>query len=121
MDKFLWAVRLYKTRSKASEAVKNNQVFVDGEPVKPSFVLKGPEKLTVKRHPIWRTYRIISLLKRRVGAKLVDDYIKDITPKEELDKLEAMKAMPGFDREKGMGRPTKKERRELDRFKRWMQ
>jgi ribosome-associated heat shock protein Hsp15 len=114
LDKFIWAVRFYKTRSVAAEAVKSEQVMLNGTFGKPANNVKPGDEIAVKRNPIWRTYRVKALLKNRVGAKLVDGYIEDITPAEEIEKLEMMKLMPGYDRERGKGRPTKKERRELD-------
>lgn len=114
LDKFIWAVRFYKTRSVAAEAVKSEQVMLNGSFAKPAATVKPGDEIKVKRNPIWRTYRVKALLKNRVGAKLVEGYIDDITPPEEIEKLEMMKLMPGYDRERGKGRPTKKERRELD-------
>ncbi len=114
LDKFLWAVRLYKTRSKSAEAIKTGQVFLNDQMVKPAQVVENGDVIRVKRNPIYRSYRVKDLLKRRVGAKLVAEYIEECTPQSELDKLEAMQMMPGFDRERGTGRPTKKERRDLD-------
>ncbi len=119
IDKFAWAVRFFKTRSIASEAVKTGQLLLNDLTVKPAHTVKPGDILKVKRNPIWRTYRVKELLKNRVGAKLVDTYIEDITPEAELHKLEMMKLMPGFDRQKGTGRPTKKERRELDDHDLW--
>jgi len=119
IDKFIWAVRLYKTRSISAKAVKDDQVFVNETKVKPSQNVKIGDVIKVKRLPIWRSYKVKELLSKRVGAKLVNDYIDDVTPEEELEKLEMMKLMPGYDRERGKGRPTKKERRNLDDFNRW--
>ena len=119
IDKFVWAVRLYKTRSIGAEAVKTGQVMLNDAPVKPAQTVKPGDVLKVKRNPIWRTYKIKELLKNRVGANLVDQYIEDCTAPEELEKLEMMKLMPGYDREKGSGRPTKKERRDLDQWENW--
>ncbi len=114
IDKFIWAVRFYKTRSIGAEAVKSEQVMLNGAFAKPSSTVKPGDELRIKRNPIWRSYKVKAMLKNRVAAKLVPDFLEDITPTEELEKLEMMKLMPGFDREKGKGRPTKKERRELD-------
>ena len=119
IDKFVWAVRLYKTRSIGAEAVKTGQVLLNDSPVKAAQTVKPGDVLKIKRNPIWRTYRIKELLKNRVGAKLVDQYIEDCTDPAELEKLEMMKLMPGYDREKGTGRPTKKERRDLDGWENW--
>lgn len=116
IDKFLWAVRIFKTRSIAAEAVKTNKVLLGGANIKAAHIIKPGDELSVKKIPIWRKYKVKELLKNRVGAKLVDQYIEEITSPEELEKLEMMKLMPGFDRDRGTGRPTKKERRELENF-----
>jgi ribosome-associated heat shock protein Hsp15 len=117
LDKFIWAVRLFKTRSLSAAEIKSGNVMLNEEPVKPAQTVKEGDVIKVKRNPIWRSYRVKELLKRRVGAKLVEQYIEEVTPEEEIEKLEMMKLMPGFDRRKGEGRPTKKERRDIDRLK----
>jgi ribosome-associated heat shock protein Hsp15 len=117
IDKYIWAVRLFKTRSLSASEIKSGNVLLNEEPIKPAQTVKEGDVIKVKRNPIWRSYRVKELLKRRVGAKLVDQYIEEVTPEEEIEKLEMMKMMPGFDRRKGEGRPTKKERRDLDRLK----
>ena len=119
IDKFVWAVRLYKTRSVGAEAVKTGQVLLNENPVKPAQTIVPGDILKVKRNPIWRKYKVKELLKNRVGAKLVEQYIEDITDPEEIEKLEMMKLMPGYDRQKGSGRPTKKERRDIDSLDPW--
>lgn len=119
IDKFVWAVRLYKTRSVGAEAVKTGQVLLNDNPVKPAQIVVIGDVLKVKRNPIWRKYRVKELLKNRVGAKLIDQYIQDVTDPEEIEKLEMMKLMPGYDRKKGAGRPTKKERRDIDKLDPW--
>ena len=119
IDKFVWAVRLYKTRSLGADAIKTGQVLLNDNPVKAAQVVTPGDVLKVKRNPIWRKYKIKVLLKNRVGAKLVDQYIEDITDPEEIEKLEMMKLMPGYDRKKGAGRPTKKERRDIDKLDPW--
>ena len=117
IDKFIWAVRLFKTRSISATAIKGGQVLLNDSPVKAAQLVKTGDVIKVKRLPIWRTYKIKEILKNRVGAKLVENYIEDITPPEVLEQLEIMKLMPGYDRERGAGRPTKKERRSLDDLK----
>ncbi len=119
IDKFLWAVRLYKTRSVSANAIKDDQVFLNENLVKPAQTVKVGDVVRVKRNPIWRSYQIKELLKNRVGAKLVENYIVEVTPQEEIEKLEMIKLMPGYDRKKGLGRPTKKERRDLNQFDEW--
>lgn len=114
IDKWLWAVRLYKTRSLATTACKNNQVSIDGTSVKPSHIVKINDIVKVKRPPIVRSYQVIGLLAQRESAKVVVDYIKDVTPQSELQKLEEGKMVFTVYRDKGTGRPTKKERRSLE-------
>lgn len=116
IDKFIWAVRLYKTRSVAAEEIKNGAVLLNDRPVKPAHTVAEGDELSIRRNPIWRRYRIKTLLSNRVSAKLVETYITDITPQAELDKLEQIKLMPGYDRPRGKGRPSKKERRDMDKF-----
>ncbi len=116
VDKFLWCVRKYKTRSLASEAVKLNKVSVNNEVVKPSRIIKINDEIQFKKEGITYAIAVTALPKSRLGAKLVPDYIKDITSQEELDKRDFMQMMQNFNRDKGTGRPTKKERRDLDDF-----
>ncbi|MCZ4407901.1 S4 domain-containing protein [Cryomorphaceae bacterium 1068] len=117
IDKFIWAVRLFKTRSISASEIKAGNVLINEEGIKASQSVKVGDVIKVKRNPIWRSYKVKELLKRRVGAKLVDQFIKEVTPAEEIEKLEMMKMMPGFDRRKGEGRPTKRERRDIDKYK----
>jgi ribosome-associated heat shock protein Hsp15 len=117
IDKFIWAVRLFKTRSISASEIKAGNVLINEEGIKASQSIKVGDIIKIKRNPIWRSYKVKELLKRRVGAKLVDQYIADVTPPEEIEKLEMMKMMPGFDRRKGEGRPTKRERRDIDKYK----
>ncbi len=116
IDKFLWAVRLFKTRSLATEACKAGKILINDQTLKPSREVKEGEEIKVKKIPIWRTYRVKALLKSRVGAKLVGDYIEETTPEEEVKKLELHKLAEQFDRTKGTGRPTKKERRDIEKY-----
>lgn len=116
VDKWLWAVRLYKTRSLATNACKNNQISIDSVSVKPSRILKIGDEIQVKRPPIVRTYRVLGLLAQRESAKIVVDFVQDITPIEELQKLEMLKYVKPVFRERGLGRPTKKERRSMEDF-----
>lgn len=114
IDKFIWTVRFYKTRSIAADAIKSGQIMLNDHEAKPAQNVKPGDFIKVKRNPIWRTYRVKELLKNRVAAKLLETYIEDCTSPEEIEKLEMMKLMPGYDREKGTGRPTKKDRRDID-------
>ncbi len=116
IDKWLWAVRLFKTRSLASEECRKGRVMVDGMPAKPSREIKIGDKIQVRRPPIVRTYEVLDLTENRMGAKLVESFMRDITPPDQLELLEMQKHMSWFQREKGTGRPTKKERRDLDSF-----
>lgn len=116
VDKWLWAVRLYKTRSLASNACKNNQIAIDNISVKPSRVLKIGDIVCVKKPPIVRSYKVLGLLAQRESAKIVVDFIEDITSQEELGKLEILKMVKPVYRERGLGRPTKKDRRSMEDF-----
>ncbi len=116
IDKWLWAVRIFKTRTIAIEEVKKNRVLINGQPVKPSRMVFIGEELDVRKPPIIRTYKVLEIIEKRVGPKLVDQYVQEITPKEELHKLELLRYNNSGIRERGTGRPTKKERRELDDF-----
>jgi ribosome-associated heat shock protein Hsp15 len=116
IDKFLWSVRIYKTRSIASEACRKGKIIINNIPVKPSRSVSKDEIMTIKKLPVIFTYRIIEPVENRVSAKLVDKYIEDLTPEEEKIKLDIKNAGFLSYREKGTGRPTKKERRNLDRY-----
>ena len=118
IDKWLWAVRIYKTRSQASEACKKGKVIIDDVQVKPSRTIKRGEVVLVKNPPVTYQYKVLGLLGKRQSAKVIVDYIEDITPEEEKVKLE-MKKYAGFEiRDRGVGRPTKRERRLIDQLKR---
>ena len=114
IDKWLWAVRLFKTRSQAAEACKKGKVYLNDAETKPSRIIKIGDIVEVKRVPVLFRYEVKELLKSRVGAKLVDNYLKDITPEQEVIKLDMVRMNLGGYRNKGDGRPTKKERRLLD-------
>ena len=116
IDKYLWCVRLYKTRSIASEDVKSGKVLLNQMSVKPSRELKVGDVFTVQYHGFSKSYKVIGIPKSRVGAKLLEDLIVDCTPPEEIEKLEFLKLAKNLQRDKGQGRPTKKERRDLDKF-----
>jgi ribosome-associated heat shock protein Hsp15 len=116
IDKFLWSVRLYKTRSIASDECRKGRILINGIQVKPSrSVVKG-EIIAVKKPPVNYAYRVIEPIENRVGAKLVENFIEDLTPDEEKAKLEIGKSGGTVYRDKGTGRPTKKERRLIDRI-----
>jgi ribosome-associated heat shock protein Hsp15 len=115
IDKFLWAVRLFKTRSSATEACKKGKVSIAGNAVKPSRIINAGDVITVRMMPVIYTYRILIPLENRVAAKLVGQYLEDLTPEEEKARLLAARMPGAFGiRDRGMGRPTKKERRIID-------
>jgi ribosome-associated heat shock protein Hsp15 len=117
IDKWLWAVRVFKTRSLASDACKKGKVLIDGVQVKPSRVIKIGEVVHIKKMPIVYQYKVLGLLGKRQSAKIVVDYVEDITPEEEKLKLD-LKNNTGFElRDRGIGRPTKRERRLIEELK----
>jgi ribosome-associated heat shock protein Hsp15 len=113
IDKYLWAVRVFKTRTLATEACRKGKVEVDQMPAKPSRMVSAGDVIRVKKMPVMYAYRVLDPIEKRVGAKVVNDFVEDITPPEELQKLE-MKDDFFIRRDRGTGRPTKKERRTLD-------
>ncbi len=113
IDKYLWSVRVYKTRTLATEACRKGKVTVDDMPAKPSRTVAAGDVIQVKKMPVVYSYRVIDPIEKRVGAKIADNYVKDITPEEELHKLELQDDF-FIKRDRGTGRPTKKERRLLD-------
>ncbi len=117
VDKWLWAVRLFKTRNKASEACKNGRIKIDDTPAKASRTIKKGAIIEVSIPPIKKTVEVKELLKNRVGAKLVENYLIDRTPEEEYEKLVFIKEMKTEWRDRGIGRPTKKDRREIEKLK----
>ena len=116
IDKYLFAVRLYKTRSLASEECRKGKVTIGGMNVKPSRELKVGETIQLRRPPITRSYKVLALTESRMAAKLVPEFLVETTPASELEILEMRKNMSVYNRERGTGRPTKKERRDLDDF-----
>lgn len=116
IDKFLWAVRIFKTRSIAAEACKKGRVTINDEDAKPSRNTKINDIITVRKPPVFYKYIVKDITEKRVGAKLVSTFIDDITTEEELDKL--LNKKKGFFSDKNYkGRPTKRDRRKLDGFK----
>lgn len=114
IDKWLWSVRLFKTRSDAAEACKSNRVLVNGVTVKPAREVKVGEVVSVKKMPVVYSFRILELVANRQPAKNVPRYMEDVTPPEELLKLEMARAGAFAVRDRGAGRPTKKERRDME-------
>ncbi len=116
IDKWLWAARIYKTRSIAIDAIKNNRVTIDGVSVKPSRSIKPGDVISVKKPPVTYSFRVKLCIESRVGAKLVPEVLENVTDPKQYELLE-MSRISGFvDRARGTGRPTKKERRALDAF-----
>lgn len=116
IDKWLWAVRVFKTRSMATEACKLGRVTIEGMNVKPSHIIKVGDKISVRKPPITFTFEVLALLDNRVGAKLVPNYLKNVTTPDQYELLE-MARIGGFvKRQKGLGRPTKKDGREMKEF-----
>lgn len=117
VDKWLWAVRLFKTRTQAADACKGGKVKMNGVNLKPSREVKTGDVLEIHHNHIKRTVKIKIAAKNRVSAKLVPQLMEDMTPDEEFEKLEMMNKLNQERRDRGMGRPTKKDRREIDRIK----
>jgi ribosome-associated heat shock protein Hsp15 len=117
IDKFLWSVRIYKTRSIASDECRKGKIIINNIQVKPSRIIVKNEIISVKKPPVVFTYRVIEPVENRVSAKLVDQFVEDKTSEEERAKLFVRQAGGVIYRDKGTGRPTKKERREIDRLK----
>ena len=114
LDKYLWAVRIFKTRSDAADAIRNNRVLVNEAYAKPSREVKVGDQISVRRQAVTYKYKVLDLVSSRQRAKNVPQYCLDITPQSELDKLNAPRETIFVYRDRGTGRPTKKERRELD-------
>lgn len=116
IDKFLWSVRIYKTRSMATEACRKGRVTINDMPVKPSRQVTAGEIVKVRKNPVLYTYRIKNIPRSRIAAKLLEEFIDDHTPEEEKLKLTMKEMTQVRYRYKGSGRPTKKERRDLDKL-----
>ena len=114
IDKWLWAVRVYKTRSQATEACRKGHVSVGNLPVKPSRAIHPGETVSVRIAQVVRRFKVLALAEKRMSAKLAPGFAEDITPPEELEILEMQKNMRWITLERGTGRPTKKERRDLE-------
>ena len=116
IDKWLWAVRVFKTRSLATDACKMNRVSINGQLTKPSRLVKEGDVISVRKPPIEYSFKVLRVLNNRVGAKLVPEYMENVTPKEQYDILELQRLSRFVDRAKGLGRPTKKDRRDMESF-----
>lgn len=116
IDKWLWAARIFKTRSIAADAIKNGRVSIQGMNVKPSRMVKVGEVISVRKPPVTYSFKILKTIEQRVGAKLIPEVYENVTPPDQYELLE-MNRISGFvNRQRGTGRPTKKERRALDEF-----
>ena len=120
VDKWLWATRIFKTRTQATDACKKGRVSVgdngDGVVVKPSRLIKVGDTIHVRKPPIQYTFRVLALATNRLGAKLVPEYLENLTPQSQYDLLDVVRISGFVDRRKGLGRPTKKEGRQLSQF-----
>lgn len=116
IDKWLWAARIFKTRSIAADACKNGRVTIKGVNVKPSHTVKAGETVNVKKPPVTYSFKILKTIEQRVGAKFIPEIYENVTDPKQYELLE-MSRISGFvDRARGTGRPTKKERRQMDAF-----
>ncbi len=117
IDKWLWAMRVFKTRSIATDACKKGRVMMGGVAVKPSRTVKVGDVVEARKPPITYTFRVKALAPNRLGAKLVPDYLENITPQSQYELLEMTRISGFVDRRKGLGRPTKRDSREMTRFR----
>lgn len=113
IDKFLWCVRLFKTRKLSNEACNKSKIKIDKKTLKSSYLVKEGDIIKIKKKLVLVTIKVKNIIDKRISAKLVNEYIEDITPNSEKIKIEISKKLPHSNREKGLGRPTKKERRNL--------
>ena len=116
IDKWLWASRIFKTRSIAADACKNGRITIEGVNVKPSRMVKVGETVSVRKPPITYSFRILKTIEQRVGAKLLPEIYENVTAPEQYELLEMTRISGFVDRARGTGRPTKKDRRSLDAF-----
>ncbi|MBR2477904.1 MAG: RNA-binding S4 domain-containing protein [Bacteroidales bacterium] len=116
IDKYLWAIRVYKNRSEAAEACKTNRVYVNGSEAKSSRAVKEGDIIMVRKGAVKYQYQVLCPIDKRQGAALVPQYAINITPQEELDKLNAPNEVIFLKRDRGTGRPTKKERRDIEKL-----
>lgn len=116
VDKWLWAVRIFKTRTIASEACKKGRVMMDNVSIKPSRTIRKGDVIQVRKPLVTFSFKVLELTDKRMGAKLVPDFMENITPPDQYEILELNKISGFVDRQRGTGRPTKKERRDLEQF-----
>ena len=116
IDKWMWAVRIFKTRTIAAEACKKGRISINGAQAKPARMIKPGDIIQVKKSPITYSFKVLQAIEKRVGAKLVPDVMENVTTPNQYELLEMSKISGFIDRAKGTGRPTKKDRRDLDEF-----
>ncbi len=116
IDKYLWSVRIFKTRSIAAEAIKKGRVLVEGQQVKNSRLVKVGMVIDVKFPPAVRSFKVLAISGKRMGAKLVPDFMKEVTSEDQIELMELTRLANSMGRRKGLGRPTKKDRRDLDKM-----
>ena len=116
VDKWLWAARIFKTRSIAADACKNGRVTINGVNLKPSHIIKAGETICVRKSPITYSFKVLQAIQNRVGAKMIPEVLENVTPKEQFELLEMNKIGGFVNRARGLGRPTKKDRRSIDDF-----
>ena len=116
IDKWLWAARIYKTRSMATAACKKGQVSINGTNVKPSRLVKEGETVNVRKPPVTYSFKVLQAIEKRVGAKLIPEILENVTSPQQYEILEMSKISGFIDRAKGTGRPTKKDRRSMEEF-----
>lgn len=117
IDKWLWAARIFKTRTQAADACRKGRVKIDEQVVKASRELKAGELVTIKLDQLTKTVKVIDVIKNRVSAKMLDDVYEDCTPDEEYERLQMLREFNYERRDRGIGRPTKKERRLIENLK----
>lgn len=116
IDKWLWASRIFKTRSIASEACKKGRISINGMQVKPARMIKPGEVIQVKKPPVTYSFKVLQAIEKRIGAKLVPEVLENVTSPDQYELLEMSKISGFVDRARGTGRPTKKDRRSMDEF-----
>ena len=116
IDKWLWASRIFKTRTIAAEACKKGRVSINGTQVKPSRMIKQGEVIQVKKPPVTNSFKVLQAIEKRIGAKLVPEILENVTTPEQYELLEMSKISGFVDRARGTGRPTKKDRRSMEEF-----
>lgn len=116
IDKWMWATRIFKTRTIAAEACKKNRVMIQGINVKPSRMIKAGDIVQVRKPPITYSFKVLEATEKRMGAKLVPQFLENVTTADQYEILELNRISGFVDRAKGLGRPTKKDRRELEQF-----